>query len=260
MIELMQGDCLERMKEIPDGSISTVVTSPPYWGLRSYNGIGGEPTPDLYVAAMIEVMREVARILTSDGTAWVNMGDTYAGYHGTQKKTATSATNGWANTTNEAKRASCSSYGAKANDLLLLPFRFAESVKSDTGLWLRANIPWCKPVSKPEKHSLLRPWRGTEHIFMFTKSKSKNKFHPMIPRDYVNYEVSRDRSGHPAAMPLKMAVDLILSSTNSGDPVLDPFAGGGTTGVAAKLTGRNFIGIELDDGYFKIAKDRIEDD
>ena len=255
---LLFGDAVSRMDDIGTRTVKTVVTSPPYWGLRDYDGIGGEPTPDMYIDNLLKVMKGIERVLTEDGTAWVNLGDTYAGYHGSKTSiTPKSATNGWAGSTDENKRQSCSDYGERANNLLLLPFRFAERVKKETRLFLRSNIAWCKPAGKPEKHSLKRPWRSTEYIFQFTKSKSHNQFAPYVPRDYVNYDVSRDRTGHPAQMPLKMATDLILSSTIPGDLVLDPFAGSGTTGVAAKATGRLFLGIEIDPDYFEMARARL---
>lgn len=254
------GDAREKLCDIKTTTIKTVVTSPPYWGLRSYDGIGGEDTPSRYIDNLIAVMKEVERVLTTDGTAWVNLGDTYAGYHGSSKtETPKSTTNGWAGNTNENKRQSCSAYGERANNLLLLPFKFAERVKQETGLFLRSNIAWCKPAGKPEKHALKRPWRSTEYIFQFTKSKSHNCFAPFVPRDHVQYDVSRDRTGHPAQMPLKMATDLILSSTNPGDTVLDPFMGAGTTGIAAAATGRGFIGIEIDPDYLGMARARLAD-
>jgi len=238
--------------------VNTVVTSPPYWGLRSYDGIGGEETPDEYVQNLLRVMVEVERVLTEDGTAWVNIGDTYAGYHGSKNSPIpASALNKWATHTNENKRKSCTDYGERANNLLLIPYKFADTVKRNTRLYLRSNVTWCKPVAKPEKHSLKRPWRSTEYIFQFTKSKSHNLFVPYIPRDYVQYDVSRDKTGHPAQMPIKMATDLILSSSMPGGVVLDPFMGAATTGVAARATGRHFIGIELNESYFDLSHGRL---
>jgi DNA modification methylase len=75
---------MDRLRELDAGSVQTVVTSPPYWGLRDYNvpgQLGLEPTPEEYVSKMVEVFREVRRVLRDDGTVWLNMGDAYA--HGT---------------------------------------------------------------------------------------------------------------------------------------------------------------------------------
>src|SRR3954468_16317497 len=75
------GDCRALLAELPDESVNCVVTSPPYWGLRDYGvegQLGLEETPEAYVAAMVDVFREVRRVVRSDGTAWVNLGDSYA--------------------------------------------------------------------------------------------------------------------------------------------------------------------------------------
>ena len=75
--EIYQGDCLEVLRTLPDESIHCCVTSPPYWGLRDYGvdgQLGLEPTPDEYVAKMVEVFREVKRVLRKDGTLWLNLG------------------------------------------------------------------------------------------------------------------------------------------------------------------------------------------
>lgn len=81
------GDCLERLRDLPDGSVNTCVTSPPYFGLRDYGAdgqIGLEATPTEYVAKLVAVFREVRRVLRDDGTLWLNLGDSYAGSWGNQ--------------------------------------------------------------------------------------------------------------------------------------------------------------------------------
>jgi DNA modification methylase len=84
-LTIYNADCLEALRQMPDESVNCCVTSPPYWGLRDYGvdgQIGLEETPDQYVAKMVAVFREVRRVLRDDGTLWLNLGDTYAGYHG----------------------------------------------------------------------------------------------------------------------------------------------------------------------------------
>ena len=79
---IMQGDCLDRLRDLPDNHVHTCVTSPPYFGLRDYGvdgQIGLEATPDEFVAKMAQVFREVRRVLRDDGTLWLNLGDSYAG-------------------------------------------------------------------------------------------------------------------------------------------------------------------------------------
>ena len=90
-VDILVGNCLERLRELSDDSIHCVITSPPYWGLRAYNGeagmIGLEPTMDAHLAALVEVFREVRRVLRPDGVCWLNYGDTYAGSWGAQSRT-----------------------------------------------------------------------------------------------------------------------------------------------------------------------------
>src|SRR5579875_1441283 len=102
---LLHGDALACLRGLPDEGVHCVVTSPPYWGLRDYGvegQIGQEPTPEEYVLKLVEVFREVRRVLRSDGTCWLNLGDTYAGYWGDAKarrenRRSTADTNGWTN-------------------------------------------------------------------------------------------------------------------------------------------------------------------
>src|SRR5690606_41310047 len=80
---ILQGDVIETLRTLPDRIVHTCVTSPPYWGLRDYGvpgQIGLEPTPEEYVEKMVEVFREVRRVLRDDGTLWLNLGDSYAGH------------------------------------------------------------------------------------------------------------------------------------------------------------------------------------
>lgn len=83
--EILIGDCLERMRELPPGIAQTCITSPPYFGLRDYGvdgQIGLEPTPEEFVAKLVEAFREVRRVLRDDGTLWLNLGDSYNAYNG----------------------------------------------------------------------------------------------------------------------------------------------------------------------------------
>ena len=80
-LSVYQGDCRAVMADLPAGSVHCVVTSPPYWGLRDYGTdgqLGLEATPEEYVANMVDVFREVRRVLRADGTVWLNLGDSYA--------------------------------------------------------------------------------------------------------------------------------------------------------------------------------------
>jgi DNA modification methylase len=84
-IKILQGNCLETLSSLEEKSVNTCVTSPPYWGLRDYgNGdqLGQEETPEKFVESLVNVFREVRRVLRDDGTVWLNLGDSYNGSGG----------------------------------------------------------------------------------------------------------------------------------------------------------------------------------
>lgn len=172
-VRILIGDCRERLKGLPSGSVHTCVTSPPYFGLRDYgqaDQIGLEPTPAEFVAALVEVFREVRRVLRDDGTLWLNLGDSYAGYHGNKNaEVPTSATNGWTNGTNENARTSTANRnGLKPKDLIGIPWRVAFALQAD-GWFLRQDVIWHKPNPMPES---VRDRCTKAHEYLFLLSKS----------------------------------------------------------------------------------------
>lgn len=150
------------------------VTSPPYFGLRDYGHsgqLGLEKTPDEYVASMVEVFRCVRDLLADDGVLWLNLGDSYAGYHGNKNsEIPTSSTNGWTNGYNENKRAGGKpqDIGLKPKDLIGIPWRVAFALQAD-GWYLRQDIIWSKPNPMPESVTD-RCTKAHEYIFMLSKS------------------------------------------------------------------------------------------
>jgi DNA modification methylase len=173
-VTIRHGDCREVLRTLPDESVHCCVTSPPYFGLRDYGvsgQIGLEPTPDAFVAEMVDVFREVRRVLRNDGTLWLNLGDSYAGYHGNKNAAVpTSATNGWTNGTNENSRTSTANRnGLKSKDLIGIPWRVAFALQSD-GWYLRQDIIWSKPNPMPESVTD-RCTKAHEYIFMLSKSR-----------------------------------------------------------------------------------------
>lgn len=169
--EIRQGDALDRLREMPDESVHCCVTSPPYFGLRSYidNGdprkaqeLGIEATPEEYVARMVEVFREVRRVLREDGTCWLNLGDSYAAsrsYQVTDQK--------WRDVGNT--KASEVPAGLKPKDLVGIPWRVAFALQAD-GWWLRSDIIWSKPNPMPESVRD-RPTKAHEYVFLLSKSE-----------------------------------------------------------------------------------------
>jgi DNA modification methylase len=180
--EIRQGDALTLLRAMPAESVQCCVTSPPYWGLRDY-GVAGqlglEPTPEAYVAAMVEVFREVRRVLRDDGTLWLNLGDSYAG----------AGTIGRNDTTPEALARRAEKYGTgtgagsavgaqgtrgrvetlKSKDLVGIPWRVAFALQTD-GWWLRSDVIWHKPNPMPESVTD-RPTKAHEYLFLMAKSE-----------------------------------------------------------------------------------------
>jgi DNA modification methylase len=164
-VRILVGDCMERLDELPDESVHCCVTSPPYWGLRDYGEegqIGLEETPEAYVERLVDVFREVRRVLRDDGTLWLNLGDSYAAnrsYQVTDQK--------WREVGNE--KASTVPPGPKPKDLVGIPWRVAFALQAD-GWWLRSAIVWHKPNPMPESVRD-RPTSSYEHVFLLAKSE-----------------------------------------------------------------------------------------
>jgi DNA modification methylase len=185
-VSILVGDVRERLMDIPERSVQCVVTSPPYFGLRSYlpdghegkaKEIGTEQTPDAYVAEMVAVFREVRRVLRDDGTLWLNLGDSYAG----------GGTIGRNDTTPEALTQRAAKYGTgqgagsavgaqgqrkpasghKQKDLLGIPWLVAFALRAD-GWYLRSEIIWAKPNPMPESVTD-RPTKAHEQVFLLSK-------------------------------------------------------------------------------------------
>ena len=143
-VRIWLGDVIDGLRAMPDELAQTCVTSPPYWGLRDYGAdgqIGLEQTPDEYVARLVDVFREVRRVLRDDGTLWLNLGDSYA--------TESVST-------------------IKPKDLVGIPWRVAFALQSD-GWYLLSDIIWSKPNPMPESVTD-RPTKAHEYVFLLSKS------------------------------------------------------------------------------------------
>lgn len=165
--EILVGDCLEWLRTFPDNHFHCVVTSPPYYGLRDYGvagQIGLEESPAAFLAKMVEVFREVRRVLREDGTCWVNMGDSYATTPGQQgngqmRGRGIVGARGGLNTSR--------GMGFKPKDLMGMPWRLAFALQDD-GWWLRQDIIWSKPNPMPESVTD-RCCKSHEYLFLLTK-------------------------------------------------------------------------------------------
>lgn len=159
-----------RQLPLRDGCVQTVVTSPPYWGIRDYGKagqIGLEPDLETFVAAIVTVFREVRRVLRDDGTAWVNLGDGYdAGTRTTRCASASAGKHGyWTNPLINMRTST--DLGPK--QMLAIPWRVALALQAD-GWILRCDIVWSKPNPMPESVTD-RPTKAHEYVFLLSKSE-----------------------------------------------------------------------------------------
>jgi DNA modification methylase len=191
-MSIFTGDAYKLIRKIPDERIHCVVTSPPYWGLRDYgvNGqMGLEASPEHYVRKMVLLFREIRRALKSDGSVWLNIGDSYWGSNkgAGQKdfsKSAKQARNpgSLANTPTTSRRHAF----LKPKDLIGLPWRVALALQED-GWWLRQDNIWHK--KNPMTESVLdRTTRSHEYIFHLTKSPDYYYNYIAVQEDCVSNE------------------------------------------------------------------------
>lgn len=262
------GDVLEQLRQIPDESIQTVITSPPYWGLRDYGiegQLGLEDSPEEYVEKLTEVFKEVRRVLKSDGTLWLNLGDSYAG------NMSRASNNGRAGYGNAREGIfTRTGEGLKFKDLVGIPWRVAFALQAD-GWYLRQDIIWAKPNPIPESVSD-RFTKSHEHVFLLSKSSryffdfeavkepvadAKSSDEKRRKRDVWTVPVRPYRGAHFATFPEALVEPCVLAGSSVGDFVLDPFAGSGTSGVVSLRHGRHFVGTELNPSYAELARERI---
>ena len=166
---ILNRDCLLALRDLPDESVNCCVTSPPYYALRDYGmdaQIGREDSPEEYIRRLVLVFREVRRVLTNDGTLWLNIADTYCGTGnkgGYLDPKNPKGRNG--QSVSLARRAS----ECKQKDMIGIPWLLAFALRAD-GWYLRSDIIWCKANPMPESCKD-RPSRCYEHVFLLTKSK-----------------------------------------------------------------------------------------
>jgi DNA modification methylase len=281
-VRLIVGDCREALRTLPDHSVKCVCTSPPYYGLRSYlppghpdkaKEIGQERTPTAYVDALVDVFREVRRVLTEDGTLWLNVGDTFG----------------------------------RGKQLLMLPARVAIALQDD-GWILRQQIVWVKPAPMPENVKD-RPTSAWEPVFLLSKSpayfydqdairepavttakqaKSKWKgrraeqdkgqkegvYHgggkpfrsdpnPLGRNAHNVWTVPARQpfpGAHFATMPIGVVEKCIRAGSKKGDMILDPFGGAGTTALMADRLQREATLIELNPAFAALTQQRLRDE
>ena len=207
-----QGDVTERLRELPAGSVQCVVTSPPYWGLRDYGEagqLGLEKTPEEWVEKMASVFREVRRVLRDDGTAWVNMGDSYANISSGGGGAVDIRTDGRRTTPGDQVRGrqqgtNTMAPGLKPKDLCGMPWRLAFALQAD-GWYLRSDIIWAKPNPMPESCTD-RPTKAHEYLFLLTK-RAKYYYDADAVRERGKPERDGDNRGNGKAYDHRRTVD-----------------------------------------------------
>ena len=279
--EIKQGDCLAKLREIEEGSIDTIVTSPPYFLMRDYGEegqMGLEDNSTEYIESLLKVFTECKRVLRDTGSLWINIRDTYS--KGLKKS------------------------GVKNKSLSMIPERLAIRLLDD-GWILRNDIIWHKPNAMPDS-AKDRFTVDYEHLYFFTKkdkyyfntayepfvtkkntkvsnSKKNSKQEALLKTGMVRHgakgttlndpskwsdkgRIKRTtwsintktfKGAHFAVFPKELIHVPITSGCPAQGTVLDPFCGSGTTGEVSIENNMKFIGIELNPEYIKIAKERI---
>ena len=271
---IILGDCIEGMKTLSDKCVQTCITSPPYFGLRDYQGgeaeIGQEDTVEGYVQKMVEVFREVRRILRDDGTLWLNLGDSYMSAKNCAPPPQTVA-NGNARSmpTDFIPANRKDQVGLKTKDLIGIPWRVAFALQAD-GWYLRQDIIWSKPNPMPESVAD-RCTKSHEYIFLLSKKPHYYYDHEAVKEPAVYGQEKKNKrsvwtvnakgykGAHFAVYPENLILPCVLAGCPQDGTVFDPFTGSGTTAVVALKNGRNYIGTELNPEYIKIAEARIKE-
>ena len=262
---LIRGSADDALHRLPARTVQTVVTSPPYWSLRDYEvefQVGRDDALPDYVATIVKTFERLREVLKDDGTVWLNVGDSYTSgnrsYRAPDRK-------------NRARAMSVrppTPEGLKPKDLIGVPWRIASALQ-DAGWWIRSEVIWVKPNAHPESVQD-RPTLDHETIFLL--SKNQNYYYDMeavrgpngrrlrttwlIATDPQKHTYSSGIS-HPAVMPIELAQRCVKLTSRPGDVILDPYAGSGTTLVAARDLDRMWIGIELSPVFTDMIEQRL---
>lgn len=263
-VQIVLGDARAKLLEMPDETFQTCITSPPYWGMRDYGHqgqIGAEDSIHEYVKSLVSCFREVRRVLRSDGTFWLNIGNTY-----------TSGGRAWRDKDSKNKGRAMSyrpdtPEGLKPKDLIGVAWMVAMALQLD-GWYLRSDIIWYKPNCQPESVKD-RVTVSHEYLFMFSKSENYYFDQESIKERAADGKTHKNRrtvwaintepckEAHFAVFPRALVRPCILAGAPIGGLVLDPFFGSGTVGVVAIETDRRCVGIEAKPEYVEIAKSRV---
>lgn len=257
---MLMGDAAAALRALPDESVQTVVTSPPYWSLRDYKHAGAigidEPLP-LYIKSLVTIFDQVHRVLRTDGTVWLNIGDSYTS--GNRGRRAPDRKNVGRTMASRPRTPD----GLKEKELIGVPWRLAFALQ-DAGWYLRSDIIWYKPNTQPESVRD-RPTRSHEHILLLSKSPQYRYDLEAVRgpngrrlRDVWEINTKPYPGAHDAVFPEELASRCIQIGSGPGDVVLDPFMGSGTTAAAATRLGRGWVGCEVNDVNLPLIQQRID--
>ena len=260
---IIHGDTRDILQSIPDETFQCAITSPPYWGVRDYGiegQIGAEEDLNKYISSLVSIFSEVKRVLKSDGTFWLNIGNTYSS--GGRK---------WRQEDSKNKGRAMSyrpptPEGLKKKDLIGVAWLLAMECQKD-GWYLRNDLIWYKPNCQPESVKD-RFTVSHEYLFLFSKSE-KYLFNQEAIKEptIIGNGLKNRRSvwsintepypeAHFAVFPKALVRPCIVAGSKENDLILDPFFGSGTVGVVAKELKRRCVGIELKKEFIDMAKRR----
>jgi site-specific DNA-methyltransferase (adenine-specific) len=274
------GDVRSRLADIDDQSVQCCVTSPPYWGLRDYgkaDQIGLETTCSEYVAQIVAVFREVKRVLSDTGVLWLNLGDSYGkdkNILGVPWRVAFALQDdGWIlrqdivwakpNPMPESVNDRCT----RSHEYLFMLTKSRKYYFNDKAIAEEAKT---KPGATWQERKAAGATAGNVIVGHETRNGTQRVVHGKgVTSNLTRQDGLRNkrsvwtintkpfRGAHFAVMPEALVEPCVLASTKENDLVLDPFTGSGTVGVVAVKHGRNFVGIELNEDYVQIARQRI---
>lgn len=283
---IWNGDSFELIQKLGESEVDLVLTSPPYWGLRSYGleheenildrweslgcsrsrvppwdwyqsqggVLGLEPFPEWYVTHLVEFFTRAKRVLKSSGSLWVNLGDTYFARWSSIRDSGRQGIVG-----DRTRRRTPSGGYLQDKQLLLIPARFAIAMQ-DAGWILRNDLIWAKPhpMPRPEADRLRLSHEHWFHFVPRQKSGRATYYYDLEQceeghLDVVAYATSSGGDGHSATFPSALVERRILSTSPPGGLVLDPFAGTGVTVAEAIRLGRRGLGFELSEPNAEVA-------
>ena len=291
---VLEGDAFTLIEGLGDQSVDLIITSPPYWGLRTYSahhnwdvllewrrsttdrsqappyswyaGHGGllglEPYPEWYVVHLVEFFDRAKRVLKRSGSLWINLGDTYFTRWASIRDRGRQ---GLGNNPRERRRVPMGGF-RQEKQLMLIPARFAISMQDNRWI-LRNDLIWYKPnvPPRPEKDRLRL---AHEHFFHFVHKPKEGRAKYYYDRtqvepgatDVATCNVRSGQDNHTATFPEELITPRILSSSPEGGVVLDPFAGTGRALSVALRHGRHAVGFERSHDYVKAARKQLQVD